>query len=55
MKLIHRDLGLDLDREAEGQLRDTDRGPGMGAGLGTPQVEDEVREAVDAAILDLRR
>jgi hypothetical protein len=49
--LVHRDFGFYHDRETEGQFRDADRGPGVGTRLGTPQVEDEVGEAVDHGVV----
>jgi threonine dehydratase len=46
-QLVDRDLGFYLDRKAQGQFRDADRGPGVGTRLRAPQVQDEVGEAVD--------
>jgi tetratricopeptide (TPR) repeat protein len=45
--LVHRYLSLDFHRDVEGEFGDTDRGAGVGAGVGTPQVQDQVGEAVD--------
>src|SRR5262249_5926000 len=45
--LIHGHLGLYLHRDVEGEFGYADGRAGMRAGVGTPQLKHQVREAID--------